>query len=490
MSHNHLSPRAIRGDPAFVPLKQYVIEATGLAYYENKDDELASHLAKRMAALGVNRCDGYLTHLRAGDSGHDELDRLATNLTIGETFFFRHRELFDALRDQVFPQIIERNRQYRTIRIWSAGCSIGAEAYSLSILLRREFEQQLAGWDITILGTDINREFLTHAQSGEFGEWSFRAAPEDLKATCFARQGATWKIHEEYRRGVSFQYHNLVQHPFPSLVNNLTSFDLILCRNVMIYFNPLITQKLVGQFGDCLVDDGWFVVGHSEPNIDLFRDFRTMNAPGVVLYRRGLSTELPGQPPTWSPPVFDTAVPSNIAASDFSTISWTAPLAAEVRPASVKSPVTTTRPRRSRQTSMPAVVPASLTLQTIRGQLDRGEWGAASENCRRLEPAEKLNPLFHFYQALLAEQLGKYEETESALRRAVYLDRGFVLAHYHLGLVLHRNRDSAAAGRCFRNVLSLLEKRNADEVFPEADGLTVGDLQRLSQMHQEVLHTP
>ena len=313
---------------------------------------------------------------------------------------------------------------------------------------------------MTILGTDINRDFLAHAQRGEFTDWSFRSAPADLQTSCFTRSGANWLINQEFRGDVSFQYHNLVQHPFPSLVNNLAAFDLILCRNVMIYFDAPIVQRLIGQFYDCLVEEGWFVVGHAEPNVELFRAFRTVNATGVVLYQRGQRAPLAGG--DWPLPraTWPATLPTPAAAA------WTPPDLTAI-PRALPAASTDRQPA-------PAKAAPAVSLADIRTLLDRGAWEAAGEACRRLEIAERLNPVWHLYQALLAEQLGQHAGAEQALRRAIYLDRNFVLGHYYLGLWQLRNHDTAAAGRCLRNVLTLLAGRPEAETFADADGLTVG----------------
>src|SRR5205085_3181688 len=119
-----------------------------------------------------------------------------------------------------------------------------------------------------------NREFLARAREGRFEEWAFRSTPAELRRDCFVRSGNTWLVAPRFREGVSFQYHNLVTHPFPSLLNNLFAFDLILCRNVTIYFSTDIVRRIVDHFHHCLVEGGWLLVGHAEPNTESFRAFR------------------------------------------------------------------------------------------------------------------------------------------------------------------------------------------------------------------------
>src|ERR1700722_18886086 len=154
------------------------------------------------------------------------------------------------------------------------------------MLLRREFGHSLAGWDVTILGTDINREFLARAREGCYEEWALRNMAEENRRNYFVRSGKSWCVAPEYREGVSFQYHNLVAHPFPSLLNNLFAFDVILCRNVTIYFSLDIVRGIIERFHQSLVEEGWLLVGHAEPNMELFRSFRVVNALGAVLYQK------------------------------------------------------------------------------------------------------------------------------------------------------------------------------------------------------------
>ncbi|MBI3697472.1 MAG: protein-glutamate O-methyltransferase CheR [Acidobacteria bacterium] len=434
-------------DPLYPRLKDYVIESTGLAYYADKDEDLADRLARRLAALGAGACDSYLAVLEDPQRGEAELDALLVHLTIGETYFFRHGEQFEALARIVFPDILKRNQASRRLRIWSAGCAIGAETYSVAMLLRDQWGDQLAGWDITILGTDVNREFLASAREGRFGEWALRGLSEELRARAFRQAGKSWLIAPEYKQWVSFQYHNLVKHPFPSLVNNLAACDLILCRNVMIYFDVDVILRMAKQFQECLNEGGWLVVGHAEPNTETFRNFRIVNAPGTTLYRKA------GE-----------AVPAPEAVS--------LPELRFVQP----------------QPPHPVPPPPAATLDHVRQLADQGDWESAASCCREVLERDGLEPLVHFYHALVLEQLGQPGPAEWSLRRALYLDRRFVLAHYHLGLLLLRKKQSPAAARAFENVLELLAARDAAECLPDADGMTAADLRELAAMQLEVLN--
>ena len=124
-------------------------------------------------------CASYLALLNSGPPGQDELDALIADLTIGETFFFRHREMFDALRTIVLPELIDRNRQRRQLRIWSAGCSTGEEPYTLNMVMLEEAHGRLKDWNIEIMATDLNERSLEHAKNAIYGTY---LAPEGAGA--------------------------------------------------------------------------------------------------------------------------------------------------------------------------------------------------------------------------------------------------------------------------------------------------------------------
>ena len=431
------------GDPHYPRLKEHLVGATGLAYYIDKDAELARRVGRRVAATGARDCASYLQTLLDPARGPAELDALIAEITIGETYFFRHQEHFDALRNLVIPDLIERNRTKRSLRIWCAGCADGPEPYSLAILIQREMAQPLHDWDVTILGTDLNRSSLARARAGKFEEWAFRGMSESLKQQCFTHEGKSWSIAPAYKERVSFQYHNLVENPFPSLLNNLFSFDLIVCRNVMIYFGGEAMRKMIGQFHDCLVPGGWLLVGPTEPNMSYFTAFRTVNAPGVTLYQKA------NQP---------------------------APIVLPELPPLPPLPV--------------AIAPPAclhLTFDDARRSADRGDWEAAAQSCEQLLQKDNLNPRLHLFRALVLEQQRKHDEAERSLRRAIYLDRRSVLAHYYLGLFLQTRGDPRQAARSFENALDLLRGHDPAAIFADADGITAAELKKLTEMHLAIL---
>lgn len=458
------APAAVIGDPFFQRLKALVIESTGMAFYADKDEDLARIVAARLSDTGLAACARYLELISDPVLGRNEMDALVAELTIGETYFFRHKEQFDALREIILPEVLARNESSRSLRIWSAGCATGPEPYSVAIMLKRDFGPRIADWHVSIIGTDINQKFLARARDGRYDEWAFRATSDEVRRDCFVQVGRQWQIRPEYKNCVSFQYHNLIRNRFPSLLDNLAGLDIIICRNVVIYFSRETVAQLVPCFHESLVDGGWLVMGHAEPNMELFRDFRTVNTPGAVLYQR-TDRAVPAPPP-----VPKVVLPAPV------------PLRRPPPPKPVVRPV----PRRP-EPPRPAAAPRSEGIAAIRALADQGRWAEARAACDSLIATDALDARAHFYRALVSEQLGALEDCETFLRRAIYLDRHFVLPHYHLGLFLWRRDDAAGAGRSFRNVLTLLQQLPDSHALEDGDAITVEQLRETVGMHLDLI---
>jgi len=447
---------AIIATPSYPRLKQYVIEHTGLAYYEDKDRDLAERILQRLEIRGLTDCASYLHALEDGAAGEEEMDELIGELTIGETYFFRQPEQFEALRQTVFPDLIERNRSSRRLRIWSAGCATGAEPYSIALLLANELAELVRGWDVTILGTDIDREFIARARAATYDNWAFRGCPKDFRTRHFELAGKRWVLRPSYRNQVTFQRHNLVKDPIPA-----AAYDLVLCRNVMIYFSPEIVRATADRLFGSLAEGGWLLVGHAELSTEVFRAFRTVNLPGVTLYQKAGATA----------PVQDVTPPRVATQAAHSGRGPARGIAAV--------------PIRDRN-ERPKPAPASPDVQQVRQLADSGQWDEAAACCGKLLEADSLNPVVHFTFALILEHTGAQEAAEQSLRRAIYLNRSFALAHYHLGLLLRKKNDIRRAKKAFENVIELAKRWRGSDPVEHAE-VTVAELRDLAKSHLDLL---
>lgn len=450
-------------DPFYPRLKSFVIETTGMVFFTDKDEELAGIFTKRFEAVGAGDCAAYLEYL---ETDKTELDQLIAELTVGETYFFRHREQFDAIRDIVLPRIIRKNRKTRRLRIWSAGCAIGAEPYTLSIILAKEFGAELAGWMIDIIGTDINKKFLAVAKRGKFRNWALRASSDEIKNDCFTPTGQDWTIKPAFRKNVTFRYHNLALDPFPSHLDNLFAFDLILCRNVTIYFSRKTIRSIIAGFRESLVDEGWLMVGHAEPDMVTFKAFKSVNAPGTVLYQKSDEADETASFAEAPPPPVRTPPPP--------------PPEWKTAPETIEAPV------KPEPTPEPPKTGKS-GLDEIRRLADQGKSVEAARCCENLLKTDKMNPSVHLFYALVLGQMGRDDDVEAALRKAIYLDRNFVLPHYHFGLFLYKKGDRKGASRSLANAVRLLSDMDDGQVFEEYDGISVAQLKKLAEIHLETI---
>jgi chemotaxis protein methyltransferase CheR len=438
----------IAQDPAYSRLKDHLIASTGLAFYADRDALLTELIGGRLSDLGLRDCAGYARFLANGEKGSAEMEVLIARLTIGETSFFRDEDVFTAIRDVIFPDILERKQASKQLRIWSAGCATGAEPYSLAITLMDQMAGRMAGWQIAIHATDLNRSYLAQAAKGTFRAWALHNTSEEVKRECFSKEGLTWTIHTRYKQWISFQHMNLVDGEFATPAPAGTDFDLILCRNVMIYFTPEMNRRLIGQFYQSLGDAGWLVVGAAEHNLEGYRAFGIVNAPGAKLYQKGLCQAVDPAP------VHNRSL----------TVAARQPILSRERQG--------------------AVLPSD-NVEGLRQLVDCGNWKDAAAYGQGLLTRDRLNPEIHFYQALIFENLGIVDQVERSLRQAIYLDRNFALAHYHLGLTLKRGGQAGASARSFGNVLKVLAAMPDQAIVTAGPGVTAIGLRELARMHLE-----
>ena len=221
-----------------------------------------------------------------------QIEILANHLTVGETYFFRDKELFKTLEKPILSKLIRsRHRNGRHLRVWSAGCSTGEEPYSVAILLSKMIPD-LGDWNITILATDISPLALQKAAGAVYGHWSFRDIQPEIKKGFFnQREDGHFELLPRIRKMVTFSYLNLVEDTYPSLFNNTNAMDIIFCRNVLMYFVPELARKVARNFHRSLVHGGLLIVSPTEASISIFSQFTAVRAPGTILYRKE------GQPP-------------------------------------------------------------------------------------------------------------------------------------------------------------------------------------------------
>ncbi len=247
----------------FDTLRDLIYKSLGLFFEDAKIDFMDKRVEKRMAALGMNRAEDYVFHLRFLDADGREMQALANLVTTNETYMFREFEQLQAFADHCLPEAIERREKsgLRRLRIWSAGCSSGEEAYSLAIILR-EVMHDVDDWDIRIYATDIDNERLEMARRGIYGPYAVREVPDAYAAGHLIPAGLeSWRIHPDTAKLVEVRHMNLMDR---AATRTMRDMDFVFCRNVLIYFDDTSRKSVVDQFYSCLSPGGFLYLGHSE----------------------------------------------------------------------------------------------------------------------------------------------------------------------------------------------------------------------------------
>ncbi|MDQ3812616.1 MAG: protein-glutamate O-methyltransferase CheR, partial [Armatimonadota bacterium] len=239
---------------------------TGLHIREKDRSVFQGVLLSQMQRLKLPTPEDYYRLLEADhDPGDREWRQLVTRLTNRESYFFRDKGQIALLRERILPELIARNKQRRSLRLWSAGCSTGEEPYTLAMLLDQLLPRR-DGWNILILGTDINEDSLDVARHAVYHKWSFRMVDPRLQARYFHSHGDTWKLDSRIRHAVTFRYLNLFGDKFPNASQEVHDMDLIVCRNVFIYFEHDAVATVLPKLANTLRDGGYLMTGHAELN--------------------------------------------------------------------------------------------------------------------------------------------------------------------------------------------------------------------------------
>lgn len=462
-------------DELLTQLSGLIAQQIGLFFPPGRWADLERQCGLAAREFGFAGLESFVGWLLSSALGREQLERLSSFLTISETYFWREPLVFQALENKILPELIQARQamESRRLRIWCAGCSTGEEPYSIAILLRKLIPN-LAEWQITLLATDIDPKALGRAQTGVYGEWSFRNAPPGLREKNFTRtETGKYAIRREVRQMVSFASLNLAQDNYPSPNNNTGAMDLILCRNVLMYFSSELTRSIGRRFHEALVEGGWFVVSSSELSQVIFPQFTSVHFPGAIVYRRGGEKRDGGMP-----------APSHAVASP--PLLQMAEVVTPAEPALVRLPPARSAPLPAPPIPPPpAPAPAEETsadvLAQVRALANEGCLDAAWRACEAAIRDDRLNYGLHYLSAVILQEQQREGEALAALRRAVYIEPDFVLGHFALGNLAQRQGQKSTARKSFANVLALLARLPAEELLPEAEGLTAGRLLEIVQ---------
>jgi chemotaxis protein methyltransferase CheR len=462
-------------DDLYLRLRDLLLARLGLHFPERRRDDLVHGLSQVARERAIPDLARLYAELAAGGPAWEAV---VQRLTIGETYFFRNDAQFAALRERILPDLLARRASARSLRLWSAGCATGEEPYSLAMTLLDCLPAE-AGWQVGVLGTDLNPLFLERAREAVFGSWSFRETPEALRQRFFTPEGPRWRLRPEVRRMAMFSRLNLVEPAYPALANGTAAMDLIFCRNVLIYFDPPTIRAVIDRLYAALAPGGWLVVGHAEPNAAIFQSFETINAPGAVLYRK------PANAPLFMAPAVATADREIKRQGDKERSALL--LGAAPPPPSFAAPRSPALPA-SRSSALPAAPapPAPDPLKQAHLAADRGDWPAAQALVERALLADPLCAAAHHLHAQIHEHTGDLEAALAAYRRSLYLEPERAMAAVGMADAWRQLSQPVEAARGYRVALRLLERPGASPGCG-ADGATAAELAAYARLQLALL---
>jgi chemotaxis protein methyltransferase CheR len=481
-----------------------IYQQFGLVVRDHQLNNLYATIQQACQKFGYNKCGHYLEYLETAPHTSPQWEHLISGVTIGESYFFRDDSQIQFLRHHCLPKLIARHQKSgdKTLRIWSAGCSSGQELYTLAFLIA-ELLPDPGEWNVHLMGTDINTEVLSQALHGRYSEWSLRATPEAVRSRFFSRQGNEYIVRPLFRSMASFNYLNLIDDDYPAMLSQTHAMDLILCRNVFIYFDKKIIDKVMKKFTSCLLEDGYLLLGSS--------DLLASAVPGLVMRQVG-----------------NVSCFQHLAGSHAETVTATRKQTATA----VRKAVTAkrklpplTKKRRSPEKPVPVqpapakkgVSQASAGIQAVhkkligllseerwsdalavadRGLLELGEHSdllqhkakalanlgnstAALKLCEHSLSLDSTEKHTYFIQALVLFELERVADAEAAMRKVIYLDREFVEAHFQLGLIHIRQGQKKSGLKHLHNALDLASRGDPERRLHHAPGMSYARLSEI-----------
>ena len=259
-------------------LRGFVRSRAGISLDADKDYLVVSRLEPRLRGWQMPSLAALADHLRAQPTGQ-LADHVIAAMTTNETLWFRDGKPFDAMRNVVLPELLVTAAKERALRIWSAACSTGQEVYSLAIV--RQEEARLRGWRVSILGSDISAPALERARAGVYSQFEVqRGLSAKQLVQYFEEAGSDWRVRAELKAGIEFRLLNLLDVP-----RDIGLFDVVFCRNVLIYFEPEVKRKVLSEVASRLRPGGFLVLGGAETMLGLSTSFAAV--PGSIgLYRK------------------------------------------------------------------------------------------------------------------------------------------------------------------------------------------------------------
>jgi chemotaxis protein methyltransferase CheR len=468
--------------------RQAVASCLGLRFDDAKLGFLGDLLGRRLDATG-QPAEQYLYCLETA-AGTDEISALAQELTVSETYFFRYGDQLRAFAELVVPDRMAAQAGSKSLRILSAGCASGEEAYSLAVLVRQAVDPS---WAVSILGVDVNPVIVARAVAGRYSAWALRETPTHVRQEWFKSDGREFVLDESLRAAVRFEVRNLAHADLQ--LWQPESYDIVFFRNVLMYFTQEQGEAVIARIGRALKPGGYLFLGHAETVRGLSGDFHLQHTHETFYYQRK-DDSVPAASRSTAPS--SCGLMPTIVAAVAGAGTWVDAIAkATGRIEALAGSVSPSSLTQSASSPLPPV-PAwdlGLALQLLREErftdalemmqclppeserdadvlllsaallTHRGRLAEAEGVCKRLLDVDELNAGAHYLLALCREGVGDGAGAVYHDQAAIHLDPGFAMPHLHLGLLARRAADRPGAQRALGQALRLLQREDGSRLL-------------------------
>ncbi|MCC6998988.1 MAG: protein-glutamate O-methyltransferase CheR [Deltaproteobacteria bacterium] len=458
----------------------------GLDFEDAKLGFLAEVLRRRLGERGVG-VTRYCESLER-EASPAELGALADELTVGETYFFRNHDQFRALTEVCLPARISDQAHRRRLRVLSAGCASGEEAYSLAIALR-EFDLD-GSWDVAVHAIDASPAALRRAERARYSSWSLRETTAEQRRRWFTSDGNEAALDPAVRAGVRFEQANLADPMAP--LWQVEPFDVVFCRNVLMYFVPAAARAAIERITQVLVPGGYLFLGHAETLRGLSPEFHLCHTHETFYYQRrsgplgAMTASTAARGSLGVTGVASRATPGPVADQSWVEVIKGATARIQALTGGQRPPIASLAPPRAelggvltllaeerfaaaldQLEALPAAAADDPDRMLLQAALltHGGQLGAAERVCRTLLERDGMSAGAHYLLALCREALGDRGAAVDHDQVAAYLDPGFAMPRLHLGLMARRDGDPVTARRELEQALLLLEHEDTARIL-------------------------
>jgi chemotaxis protein methyltransferase CheR len=454
-------------------ISNFIEEKLGLYFSKERFKDLIRGVscAAKQKDIALEK---YIDLILEDKMSEEDIKVLASCLTIGETYFFRDKSLFEIMKQKILPDIINSRKNFsKSLKIWSAGCSSGEEAYSIAILAK-ELIPEYENWDINIIATDINYKSLDKAKEGIYGEWSFRGVDSNLKNKYFDKlENTQYKLKDSIMKLVKFHSLNLADSNYIADGKIINNVDIIFCRNVLMYFSRPQINQIINRFYNIIINGGWLVVAPTESMFVNDTAFKPVNINNMFIFNKNI-----GQ---------DSLVKIQDNHSGLKSFS----IEKEIKKSFIHNSLYNNDKLKSPSDSFIIEEKSSnklLEKETVitedfellcRSSANEGNFEEALKWCEKAISSDKINPYYYYLLASIQQEQGNINEAIISLKKSVYLDSDFIMAYFNLGNLKLKQGKYKESHKNFENAVMLLNKLSEEDIVPYSEEMTAGMLKQI-----------